>query len=240
MSGEALLVLRDAVLHPGGRTRIRGVNAVVRPGEIVAISGASGGGKTSLLRAAAGLVPVESGVIERRTERVAVMFQDPRLLPWRTVLENVLFVVGRPPGPEHRAKALYLLDRLGVAEVRDERPASLSGGMRRRVSLARALLPGADLLLADEPFAHLDEGWADAVALLITEQAEAGVGVLLAAHEIDLVSTFADRVQDLHGGRIDRRDSRRGPITSGGPGHPPPGGQDPAPAPAPRCAHRRL
>lgn len=191
---EPLLTMRDALLRPGGSTRVRGVDLVVRRGEIVALRGESGSGKTTVLRAVAGLIPVVGGEFSLRAERVTMMFQEPRLLPWRSVVDNVLFALGAPPDEGQVERAVGLLDRLGLGHVRNAAPATLSGGMRHRAGIARALMVEADLLLADEPFAHLDEGWAGTVAELLVERAAAGTAILLAAHETELVDRIAGRV----------------------------------------------
>lgn len=189
-----LLTMRDTALRPGGSTRVRGIDLDVHRGEIVALRGESGSGKTTVLRAVAGLIPVAGGKFSLRAERISMMFQEPRLLPWRSVRDNVLFVLGEKPDGDQVRRAVELLDRLGLADVRNNAPATLSGGMRHRVGIARALMVDADLLLADEPFAHLDERWAGEVAQLLTDSAAAGAAVLLAAHETELVDRIAHRV----------------------------------------------
>ena len=115
------------------------------------LRGASGSGKTTLLRLLAGLLEPDGGEM-RGLEglRAAVVFQEDRLLPWYTALENVALV-------SDERRAVEILQRLGLAEAVDEKPAALSGGMRRRVAIARALAYGGDVLLLDEPFAGLDE-----------------------------------------------------------------------------------
>lgn len=193
----ALLELRGVTVHLGGVARVRDLTLAVGPGEVVALRGDSGCGKTTALRAAARLVPVSAGTVRHRCRRPATMFQDPRLLPWSSVEDNTVFPLGRRARPAETRRAEDLLDRLGLREVRRSRPQALSGGMRRRVALARALIVDADLLLADEPFAHLDPGWAGAVAELLRERAAAGAAVLIAAHETDVVDRLADRVHVL-------------------------------------------
>lgn len=180
-----LLALYGVTVRLGGLVRVREVTLKVHPGEIVALKGESGSGKTTVLRAAAGLVPVAAGQVVRYASRTGMAFQDPRLLPWRSVLDNALFALGARPSPDQVTRAVALLDRLGLHAVHRAHPAALSGGMHQRVGLARALLVDGDLLLADEPFAHLDPRWANEVARIAREQASAGAAVLL-AHETEL------------------------------------------------------
>lgn len=128
----------------------------VSPGEIVAVMGPSGAGKTTLLRTVAGLAAPDDGSIKRSQGRVAMVFQDPRLLPWRTALENVELVCE----PDNRQQALNWLSRVGLTDEADIYPGALSGGMRQRVAVARALAYDAPAVLVDEPFANLDDGTA--------------------------------------------------------------------------------
>ena len=128
-------------------------------GEFVAILGPSGCGKSTLLRLVAGLDQPTTGTVAADRDRAAYVFQDAHLLPWRTVLRNValpleLAGVGRR---DRAARAKAALDRVGLADAADRYPAQLSGGMRMRASLARAVVTGPSLLLLDEPFAALDE-----------------------------------------------------------------------------------
>lgn len=195
-----MLVLESVTVRLGGQVRVHKLNLRVQPGEILALRGESGSGKTTVLRVAAGLIHVETGRVTRSARQVGMAFQDPRLLPWRSVLDNVLFGLGARPGPAAVATAAGLLDRLGLGTVHRARPATLSGGMRQRVGLARALLVNPDLLITDEPFAHLDPRWTGEVAQTLRERADAGTAVLLAAHEADVVDRLTDRVHvlDLH------------------------------------------
>ncbi|MEP6962762.1 MAG: ABC transporter ATP-binding protein, partial [Acidobacteriota bacterium] len=144
-----------------GPTVIDNLSLEIRAGEFLAVLGPSGCGKSTLLRMIAKLLPADQGAILTRPEhpRVAFVFQDAHLLPWRTVLDNAalpleLQGVGREE--RHRA-ARGVLEQVGLSEAEARYPAQLSGGMRMRVSLARALVTGPSLLLMDEPFAALDE-----------------------------------------------------------------------------------
>jgi NitT/TauT family transport system ATP-binding protein len=131
----------------------------IHPGEFLAVLGPSGCGKSTLLRIIAGLDRPTSGSVEKAEGKLAYVFQDAHLLPWRNVLRNValpLELMGVARG-ERLAAAEEALRQVGLAEAIRRYPAQLSGGMKMRVSLARALVTRPALLLLDEPFAALDE-----------------------------------------------------------------------------------
>jgi len=148
-------------VFPGGMVAVEEVTLTVAAGEFVAILGPSGCGKSTLLRLVAGLDLPQAGRVrvERAQGRVAYVFQDAHLLPWRNVLANVelpLELKGAPRG-ERRQAAQAALAQVGLGDALQRFPAQLSGGMRMRASLARALVTEPRLLLLDEPFAALDE-----------------------------------------------------------------------------------
>jgi NitT/TauT family transport system ATP-binding protein len=135
------------------------LSLTIQPGEFVAILGPSGCGKTTLLRIIAGLDRPSSGSIEMDEGKIAYVFQDAHLLPWRNVLRNValpLELMGVPRA-QHLAAAREAIAQVGLADAIRRYPAQLSGGMKMRVSLARALVTNPKFLLLDEPFAALDE-----------------------------------------------------------------------------------
>lgn len=158
-TGALLAYSKAGVRYPNGITAVDGVTLSIAAGEFVSIVGPSGCGKSTLLRIAAGLLAPTKGTVDRGTTRVGFVFQDPTLLPWRSVLHNVE-LVGELTGvkkAERRARAIEALGRVGLADVAHQRPAALSVGMRMRVSLARTLTDRPDLFLFDEPFAAVDE-----------------------------------------------------------------------------------
>jgi NitT/TauT family transport system ATP-binding protein len=135
-----------------------GVTLDVNPGEFVCLLGASGCGKSTLLNLVAGLDQPTSGRVEVRTDHTGLMFQDAALFPWLTVRGNVELALklAGVPRRERRPRALELLEMVHLGEFVKARPHELSGGMRQRTALARALAQDADLLLMDEPFGALD------------------------------------------------------------------------------------
>jgi NitT/TauT family transport system ATP-binding protein len=151
-------------VFPGPVTAIDGVDLHIAPGEFVAILGPSGCGKSTLLRIIAALDTPDSGSVQagpggNAHRSIGYVFQDAYLLPWRNALSNValpLELVGVPRA-ERLAAAANAIERVGLADAIARYPAELSGGMRMRVSLARALVTNPFLLLLDEPFAALDE-----------------------------------------------------------------------------------
>lgn len=130
---------------------LRDINLNIASGERVALLGPSGAGKTTLLKILAGLETPTSGAVENNARRSAFVFQEPRLIPWRSVKDNLLFV--NPAGDYKEA-----LRSVEMADFADYPPADLSGGMRQRVNLARALITQPDLLILDEAFHSLDLG----------------------------------------------------------------------------------
>lgn len=139
----------------GENAVLRDVSLTLSPGQRVALMGPSGRGKTTLLRVILGLLRPDAGTVENTFSRTAAVFQEPRLLPWRTALENVNLVLGdrRQTLPQAREQ----LRRMGLEDAGDKYPRELSGGMQQRVALARALALEGELLILDEPFKALDE-----------------------------------------------------------------------------------
>jgi len=188
--------LRGVSLSRRGLALVADLWLEVAAGETVAIMGPSGAGKTTLLRAVAGLVDDAEREITRPGDRVSMVFQDPRLLPWRTALQNVELVC--PPGETHRAR--HWLGAVGLGDATDVYPAQLSGGMRQRVAIARALAYPAPLVVVDEPFASLDTTTATAIRNeLVAHLADSNRTVLWVTHDADEAATVASRILRLDG-----------------------------------------
>jgi len=180
----------------GARRVLEDVAFRAAPGEFVAVIGPSGCGKTTLLNIVAGVDRafegrVRLGDADPWAARVGYVFQEPRLLPWRTVFENVALVTEAPEaGTIER-----LLDQAGLAAARDQYPQSLSLGMARRAAIARAFAIGPELLLMDEPFESLDEATAERMrAMLVALWSARPTTVLFVTHDIDEAATLADRI----------------------------------------------
>jgi len=200
-----------------GREVLRGIDLHLRAGEFVALLGRSGSGKSTLLRALAGLDDgVEGGIVV--PERRSVVFQDPRLLPWASVIENV--TLGQR-GRDATVRGLEALAEVGLADHADAWPKTLSGGEAQRASLARALVRSPNLLLLDEPFGALDALTRLRMHGLVEELCNRHhPAVLLVTHDVDEAVALADRVLVLTDGVISleatvdiqrprRRDDRR-------------------------------
>jgi NitT/TauT family transport system ATP-binding protein len=158
-SGSSVRLRGVRHVFPGGVVAVESMDLMVAPGELVSILGPSGCGKSTLLRIIAGLDHPTEGTVEVGRAGIAYVFQDAHLLPWRTVLENAalpLELAGVDRARRVRA-ARAALDKVGLGDAVERYPAQLSGGMRMRVSLARAMVTEPTLLLLDEPFAALDE-----------------------------------------------------------------------------------
>ena len=183
---------------------VRGASFEVKNGEFVSLVGPSGCGKSTILQICAGLVSATSGTAEvaggpaRPGRReVGIMFQAPVLLPWRSVCDNVLLPteIFRIDKSSARARALELLDLVGLGGFEDKHPWELSGGMQQRASLARVLVSDPDILLMDEPFSALDEFTRERLNLELAKIHESfGRTVLYVTHNIEEAVFLSDRV----------------------------------------------
>lgn len=196
----------------GGEPVLDGVDLAIAPGEFVALLGPSGCGKSTLLRCIAGLQPPSAGSIEPPAAAVpagslAYVFQEPALLPWLDAVRNValpLDLLGRGSRAGRRAAAEHWLGEVGFAAAdRAKRPGELSGGMRMRVSLARALVTEPAILLLDEPFAALDDLLRTRLTDLLLElHARHPRTTVLVTHNIAEAILVGDAVTAIAGGRI--------------------------------------
>jgi len=187
----------------GDRRILDRLDLDIAPGEFVALIGRSGTGKSTLLRALAGLDRAVTGELEV-TGTAAVAFQEPRLIPWRRVSDNVRLGL-RPadPAAEPRAIARGALDEVGLTGRADAWPLTLSGGEAQRAALARALVREPSLLLLDEPFSALDALTRISMHRLVLRLwAHYQPAVLLVTHDVDEAIALADRVLVLADGRI--------------------------------------
>jgi NitT/TauT family transport system ATP-binding protein len=189
----AALMLTVAIARKafGSHVVIEGLRLRIGAGEIVALAGPSGCGKTTLMRIVGGLDTEYQGSIGwdgGTPPRIGTVFQEPRLLPWRTVRQNLALVA-----PKIEAGAL--LEELGLAAFADAYPKRLSLGMARRVALARAFATAPDVLLMDEPFASLDAETAErSRALLLRVWQSRPTSVLLVTHDLIEAVSLADRI----------------------------------------------
>jgi len=192
----------------GANTVLRGVDLQVAAGEFVAIIGRSGCGKSTLLRLLAGLDQPTRGRIALGTGEAAgsarIMFQEPRLLPWARVVENVEVGVSEAEAPAtRRARALALLGEVGLADRAEEWPGVLSGGQRQRVALARALASRPELLLLDEPLGALDALTRIEMQRLLERIWQyQGFTAVLVTHDVSEALALADRVVLIDRGTI--------------------------------------
>ena len=205
--------------YSAGSFALRDVSLEVGRGEFVFLTGPSGAGKTTLLKLLLAVEQPSEGqivvlgrnivrlgevAIPHLRRRIGVVFQDFKLLPARTVEENVglaLDVVGAPRR-KARAKVFGVLKQLGLQHRRYHHPLSLSGGEQQRVAIARALVNEPDILLADEPTGNLDPDLTVEIMDLIASAATRGTTVLVATHELALVSRYGKRAVRLDAGRI--------------------------------------
>jgi len=197
-----------------------GVDLAIERGEFVAVVGASGSGKSTLLNLMAGLDTPTSGYIQiedqrlgslsraelaaYRAHRVGMIFQSFNLLPHQTALKNVelaLYFDGTPRGKRHRL-ASDILDRLGMSDRLEHRPADLSGGEQQRVAIARAVVKKPQVLFADEPTGNLDRDNARAIVALLAELNRDGLTVVMVTHDQAMAQAVAGRVVRMNYGRV--------------------------------------
>jgi sulfonate transport system ATP-binding protein len=198
-----MLVLdRVGKTYPNGVRALDGVSLEVAPGEILVVIGGSGCGKSTMLRAICGLdtptqgrVVLDGSVITAPHEKIGIIFQEPRLLPWLRVADNVGFGLEQHPSEERRIRVARALDRVGLTEKARVWPRELSGGQAQRVAIARALVPRPQVLLLDEPFSALDAFTrADLQLHLLDLWADFKPTLVMVTHDVEEAIVLADRI----------------------------------------------
>jgi len=224
-SERVVVRLTDVRKEYGDTAALDGVSLEIRAGEAVAVMGPSGCGKSTMLNMVAGLDRPTAGTVEVhgedlgrlnetgralfRRRRIGMIFQFFNLLDDLPALDNVALaaqLIGTP-AKQARARALELLDELGVADRRNTYPAALSGGERQRVAVARALMNRPALLLADEPTGALDSRAGEQVMDLLIDLNQIGQSLLMVTHDERLATRCASRLVEMVDGRVARERS---------------------------------
>ena len=196
---------------------LKNVNLEIEKGEVISIIGASGGGKSTLLRCLIGLEEIDSGtVVVPEKNKMGMVFQSFNLFPHMTALQNImesLIVVDKIEKSKAKEIALNLLEKVGLKERANFYPKALSGGQKQRVAIARALAKNPELLLFDEPTSALDPEMVKEVEAVIEElRNTSDITMIIVSHEIDFVNQISDRIIVMENGQvkeiIDNRDKR--------------------------------
>ena len=194
-----MLELKNVSLRLGDKQVLRDCNLRLADGGRIALMGPSGCGKTTLLRVALSLQKPDAGEVSCSWNKIGVVFQEPRLLGWCTAEENVNLVLSDKA--ETLPEAALWLDRLELSEARGLYPAELSGGMRQRLSIARALALRPELLILDEPFKAMDEALVARVRQTVA-QSLSDAALLLVTHSEEEARAFGCRILRYEDGRF--------------------------------------
>jgi phospholipid/cholesterol/gamma-HCH transport system ATP-binding protein len=222
MQGQPVIQLENVAYRTDGKDILRGVDLLVEHGQVVAVLGESGSGKTTIVRLVMGLIRATGGSVrvfgrevnglpERELnelrKRMGMVFQGAALFDSMTVGENAAFALREHTNladEEVRARVRENLSHVGLEGVEDLMPVQLSGGMQKRVGIARALALNPEIVLYDEPTGGLDPPRAQEIEQLIGDLSRRlGVATLLVSHDVGAVLRQADRIALLHEGRIE-------------------------------------
>lgn len=202
-----------------GSTALEDINLEIGSGEFVFVVGPSGSGKSTLLRMLTrevlptsgsikindiDVVKLPSNKVPHLRRKIGVVFQDLKLLVDRTIYENIILPLEMGNIPRHEAhdKVIKLLEQVGIAEHKEKFPIQLSGGELQRAAIARALIFGPEIILADEPTGNLDTGTSWEIVKLLQDINKTGTIVIMATHNTDVVNSLAKRVVTLEKGKI--------------------------------------
>lgn len=207
-----MLVINNLSFSYGPKKILDSVSFSLKQGEVGSLIGASGSGKTTLFKLIAGILRAQDGTISvadqkhpQAQQQIAYMTQEDLLLPWRNVLNNLLLVseLGTNPLSNLKNEALKLISQVGLSGYENSFPHQLSGGMRQRVSLARALLLKKEILLLDEPFGSLDVGMREQMYELLKQiQNKFQITILMVTHDFRDALTLSNQIFLLSEGKI--------------------------------------
>ncbi|WP_294705111.1 amino acid ABC transporter ATP-binding protein [uncultured Fusobacterium sp.] len=211
-----IIKIRDLYKNYEGNVKIlKGVNLDIEKGEVISIIGASGGGKSTLLRCMIGLEEIDGGTVETPDrKKMGMVFQSFNLFPHKTALQNImesLVVVDKMPKEEAKKIGLELLERVGLKERANFYPKALSGGQKQRVAIARAMAKNPEVLLFDEPTSALDPEMVNEVLNVIQNLRDTtDMTMVIVSHEIDFVNKISDRIVVMENGNIKEiRDNKK-------------------------------
>lgn len=217
--GQTLLTINKLNKYYGDNVILKDFNLEVKKGDVIVVIGPSGCGKSTLLRCINGLEEVQSGIVEidgeeisansknitKLRQKIGMVFQSYDLFPHKTVLENVLLAplkVQKRERKEVEKEALKLLDKVGLADRKDDYPRQLSGGQKQRVAIIRALIMHPEVLLLDEITAALDPEMVHEVLKVVVSLAKSGSTMLIVTHEMAFAKAVANRIIFLENGEI--------------------------------------
>lgn len=217
--GQTLLTINKLNKYYGDNVILKDFNLEVKKGDVIVVIGPSGCGKSTLLRCINGLEEVQSGIVEidgeeisansknitKLRQKIGMVFQSYDLFPHKTVLENVLLAplkVQKRERKEVEKEALKLLDKVGLADRKDDYPRQLSGGQKQRVAIIRALIMHPEVLLLDEITAALDPEMVHEVLEVVVSLAKSGSTMLIVTHEMAFAKAVANRIIFLENGEI--------------------------------------
>lgn len=212
-------------IYPGGQVALKDINLKILKGEFVFIVGPSGAGKSTLIKllfreevptrgqiffGGKNITRLRPKEIPYLRRRIGIVFQDFRLLPEKTVYENIAFAmeVVEASGRDIRKRVPYVLERVGLAHKAKAKPSELSGGEQQRVALARALVNNPDVLVADEPTGNLDPDTSRDIMNLLDDINKRGTTLVVASHARELVDSMKKRVIQLEKGSLVRDEER--------------------------------
>lgn len=188
-----MIKLKNIGISYGSQEVLRDCSLSLRSGERAALMGPSGCGKTTLLLCIAGLKKPQHGEVSGDFKKVSYAFQEPRLLPWLTSAQNLNVVLS--DSAKTMDKAMEMLARLQLSEAANKYPSELSGGMRQRLAIGRALLYKSDVLLLDEPLKGLDKDLREDIAALIVEKSQ-NRSVLMVSHSASEVALITNTIYE--------------------------------------------
>ncbi|WP_349763754.1 amino acid ABC transporter ATP-binding protein [Fusobacterium sp. SYSU M8D902] len=203
-----IIKIRDLYKNYDNDVKIlKGVNLDIEKGEVISIIGASGGGKSTLLRCMIGLEKIDGGSIETPDrKKMGMVFQNFNLFPHKTALQNImesLVIVDKISKEEAKRVGLELLEKVGLKERADFYPKALSGGQKQRVAIARAMAKNPEVLLFDEPTSALDPDMVNEVLNVIQNLKDTtDMTMVIVSHEIDFVNKISDRIVVMENGNI--------------------------------------
>ena len=219
MNENCIVSLKDIVVEFDGQKVLDGLSLDIHDKEFVTFLGPSGCGKSTLLRCLNGLEPIQGGEIlldgepvlresksiTRMRQKIGMVFQSYELFPHKTILENILLApmkVQKRPRSDVEKEALELLERVGLADRKDDYPRQLSGGQKQRVAIVRALCMHPEILLLDEITAALDPEMVREVLDVVLSLAKAGSTMVIVTHEMNFARAIADRILFIENGTV--------------------------------------